>query len=126
DEVGVRSELPENWTSARARASACRAGFAIATTPPSMRLGRCGKPGYQSRFEPTTGTLETFVTLAAIQLAIGRLARSRLLSQAPTVTPLYRRGFRKRYSGAGEGHVDGGTAKALTTKGGSNHGELQG
>jgi hypothetical protein len=75
DEVGVRSELPENWTSPRARASACRAGFAIATAPASNRLGQCGKPGYQSRFEATTGTLETFVTLAAIQLAIRRLAR---------------------------------------------------
>jgi hypothetical protein len=32
--------------------------------------------GYQSRFEPMTGTLETFVTLAAIQLAIRRLART--------------------------------------------------
>jgi len=75
DEVGVRSELPENWTSPRARASACRAGFAIATAPASNRLGQCGKPGYRSRFEATTGTLETFVTLAAIQLAIRRLAR---------------------------------------------------
>jgi hypothetical protein len=53
-----------------ARASACRAGFAIATAPASNRLGQCGKPGYQSRFEPMTGTLETLVTLAAIGLAI--------------------------------------------------------
>ncbi len=74
DEVGVRSELPENWTSPRARAT--RAGFAIATAPASNRLGQCGKPGYQSRFEPTTGTLETFVTLAAVELAIRRLART--------------------------------------------------
>jgi hypothetical protein len=64
------------WTSPRARASASRAGFAIATAPASNRLGQCGKPGYQSRFEPTTGTLETFVTLAAIQFAIRRLARA--------------------------------------------------
>jgi hypothetical protein len=62
----IRSELPENWTSARARASACRAGFAIPTAVVSTRLGQCGKPCYQSRFEPMTGTLETFVTLAAI------------------------------------------------------------
>jgi hypothetical protein len=73
DEVGVRSELPENWTSPRARASP--PVFAIATAPASNRLGQCGKPGYQSSFESTTGTLETFVTLAAIQLAIRRLAR---------------------------------------------------
>jgi hypothetical protein len=53
---------------------------------PSIAIGQCGKPGYQSRFEPMTGTLETFVTLAAIQLAIRRLAKSRLLCQAPTVT----------------------------------------
>jgi hypothetical protein len=39
-------------------------------------LGQCGKPGYQSRFEPMTGTLETLVTLAAVQLAIRRLART--------------------------------------------------
>jgi hypothetical protein len=49
---------------------------AIATAPASNRLGQCGKPGYQSCFEPTTGTLETFVTLAAIGLAIRRLART--------------------------------------------------
>jgi hypothetical protein len=59
-----------------ARASACRAGFAIATAPAANRLGQCGKPGYQSCFEPTTGTLETFVTLAAIGLAVRRLART--------------------------------------------------
>jgi hypothetical protein len=47
-------------------------GFAIATAPASNRLGQRGKPGYQSRFESTTGPLETFVTLAAIQ----RLART--------------------------------------------------
>jgi hypothetical protein len=58
------------------RSGACRAGFAIATAPASNRLRQCGKPGYQSRFEPMTGTLETFVTLAAIQLAIRRLART--------------------------------------------------
>ena len=38
--------------------------------------------------------------------------------QLPEHTPQYRRGCRKRYSGR--------TARALTTKGGSNHGELQG
>jgi hypothetical protein len=31
---------------------------------------------FQSRFEPMTGTLETLVTLAAVQLAIRRLART--------------------------------------------------
>src|SRR5262249_18493390 len=34
----------------------------------------------------------------------------------PEHTPPYGRGFRKRYSGAGEGHVDGRAARALTTK----------
>ena len=43
--------------------------------PAANHLGRCGKPGCQARFEPMTGALETFVTLAAIQLAIRRLAR---------------------------------------------------
>jgi hypothetical protein len=41
-------------------------------------------------------------------------------------TPPYRRGRRQRYSGAGAGHVSGRTARALTTTGGSSHGELQG
>jgi len=67
--------FPETGHRRLARASACRAGFAIATAPASNRLGQCGKPGYQSRFEPMTGALETFVTLA-IQLAIRRLART--------------------------------------------------
>jgi hypothetical protein len=50
--------------------------FAIATAPASNRLGQCDKPDYQCCFEPMTGTLETFVTLAAIGLAIRRLART--------------------------------------------------
>ena len=40
--------------------------FRDCDAPASNRLGQCGKPDYQSCFEPTTGTLETFVTLAAI------------------------------------------------------------
>ena len=55
-------------------------------------------------------------------LAIRRLARGFEAGsdscQLPEHTPPYRRGCRKRYSGR--------TARALTTKGGSGHGELQG
>jgi hypothetical protein len=43
---GMRSAFPPclYWTSPKARASACRAGLAIATAPASNRLGRGGKP----------------------------------------------------------------------------------
>jgi hypothetical protein len=60
--------------------------FAIAIVLVSNRLGQCGKPGYQSRFEPMTGTLETFVTLAAIGSLSGGSPGRRLLSEAPTAT----------------------------------------
>src|SRR5215471_9128627 len=67
-------------TTGRALSSCRAAGWSSA---PSPAFGRNRRPA--KHFENLAVTLATFVTLASIQLALGRLARAKAVTQQTTV-----------------------------------------
>src|SRR5215831_2619292 len=67
-------------TTGRALSSCRAAGWSSA---PSPDFGRNRRPA--KHFENLAVTLATFVTLASIQLALGRLARAKAVTQQTTV-----------------------------------------
>src|SRR3954452_15458045 len=78
-----------------------------------------------------TGATPDFSNSIALEKTFRRLAGTQALSQAPAAptpkhTAPYRRGCRKRYSGAGEGSCKRQNCEGTHHQGRSSHGELQG